>query len=71
MPANVANVPYKAAFDTVAKCEAARKPLVKPAKLSDHGNGWQCLSNLCPGPTIGASLPDARTRSSGTPGLLL
>jgi hypothetical protein len=46
MGANVGNEPYKAMFDTAAQCEIARKPLVKPAKLSDHTQGWQCVPVL-------------------------
>ncbi len=45
-PANVGDVPYRAAFDTLAQCEVARKALVKPGELGDHTRGWQCIPEL-------------------------
>ena len=47
MGANVADAPrFDTVFNTVAQCEVARKPLVKPAKLHDHRDGWQCVPVL-------------------------
>jgi hypothetical protein len=49
MGANVSDAPLKAVYATANQCEVARRPLVKPAKLKDHTDGWQCV------PVIGKS----------------
>jgi hypothetical protein len=48
----------KATFDTAAQCEIARKPLVKPAKLSDRTKGWQCVPVISGSSSMTKDLPD-------------